>query len=164
MTEQVAKLDRFAALTTRLGLVVMTLWIGGLKVTHYEAEGIVAFVSNSPWHHANGTYQVCLMIVSIGVLIALGIHYPAAGVIGGILLAAMSLVILSALVMTEVWFPTPGAATHGFPFLAVAGRFAAKGAIMVGASLGCAADSARRLVVKRAGPVEDSTLVSYWGR
>ena len=51
----------------------------------------------------------------------------------------------------------------GYPFLAAAGRFAAKGAIMLGASLGYAADSAKQLVVKRAGPVEDSHVGQLLG-
>ena len=110
MTEQVAKLDRFAALMTRLGLVVVTLWISGLKLPDYDTEGIVPAGPSSPfrgwplktpngyerrtaggafdaasvsWHHANGTSQMSLMlvvmIVSVGVLIVVGIHYPVAG-------------------------------------------------------------------------------------
>lgn len=34
---------------SRLGPVVVTVWIGGLKVTHCEAEGTVPFVANSPF-------------------------------------------------------------------------------------------------------------------
>ncbi len=34
---------------TRFGLVVVMLWIGGLKVFKYEADGIVPFVANSPF-------------------------------------------------------------------------------------------------------------------
>jgi uncharacterized membrane protein YkgB len=70
---------------TRVGLVVVLTWIGGLKAYHYEAEGIVPLVANSPlmnffyrepageyrhhtnregelipenreWHERNGTY------------------------------------------------------------------------------------------------------------
>ena len=33
---------------TRIGLIVVLVWIGGLKVFHYEGEGIVPFVANSP--------------------------------------------------------------------------------------------------------------------
>ena len=32
----------------RLALVIVTLWIGGLKFVNYEAEGIVPLVANSP--------------------------------------------------------------------------------------------------------------------
>ena len=34
--------------TARYGLVLALLWIGGMKFTAYEAEGISGFVSNSP--------------------------------------------------------------------------------------------------------------------
>src|SRR5262245_1829134 len=33
---------------TRYGLVVVLLWIGGMKFTAYEAEGIKPLVANSP--------------------------------------------------------------------------------------------------------------------
>ncbi len=79
-----ARADRLGIALTRLGLIVVLLWIGGLKVFKYEADGIVPFVANSPtmsffyadggnykahmnpegalvpanreWHEANGTY------------------------------------------------------------------------------------------------------------
>ena len=34
--------------TARYGLVLALFWIGGMKFTSYEAEGISGFVSNSP--------------------------------------------------------------------------------------------------------------------
>jgi uncharacterized membrane protein YkgB len=40
--------DRLGLAVTRAGLVVVLVWIGGLKVYHYEADGIVPFVANSP--------------------------------------------------------------------------------------------------------------------
>src|SRR3954463_5168552 len=82
--ELAARLDRLGVTVTRVGLVVVLVWIGGLKVYRYEDEGIVPFVANSPvmsflyadpghykthmnregdlvpanraWHEANGTY------------------------------------------------------------------------------------------------------------
>lgn len=196
IARRVARLDRLAALMTRVGLVGGTLWIGGLKVTHDDADGLVPFAGNSPflrwlltspagygyrrnvegafdapsvsWHHAHGAYQMSLMlgvtIVAIGVLIAVGFCHPAAGVIGGLLLTGMSLAVLSFLITTaHVWVAAPGAATGGVAFLAAFGRFAVKGAILLGVSLGCAADSAKQFV-KRGGPFGDSGLISYWGR
>lgn len=44
-----AKLDRAGIVITRLGLIVVLLWIGGLKAFPYEADGIVPFVANSPF-------------------------------------------------------------------------------------------------------------------
>ncbi len=43
-----ARADRWGIAVARLGLIVVLLWIGGLKVAPYEAEGIVPFVANSP--------------------------------------------------------------------------------------------------------------------
>jgi len=45
---RLARLDRAGIALTRLGLIVVLLWIGGLKIAKYEAEGIVPFVANSP--------------------------------------------------------------------------------------------------------------------
>jgi uncharacterized membrane protein YkgB len=57
-----ARLDRFGFGMLRLGLVVVLCWIGGLKATNYEAEGIVPFVANSPlmnffYHHPAPEYR-----------------------------------------------------------------------------------------------------------
>lgn len=34
----------------RVAILVIFVWIGGLKFWNYEAEGIVPFVANSPVH------------------------------------------------------------------------------------------------------------------
>ena len=44
-----SRADRLGVAVTRLGLVVVLLWIGGQKVTRFEADGIVPFVANSPF-------------------------------------------------------------------------------------------------------------------
>lgn len=33
----------------RVAILIIFVWIGGLKFTHYEADGIVPFVANSPF-------------------------------------------------------------------------------------------------------------------
>lgn len=91
-----ARLDRVGITLTRIGLVVVLVWIGGLKVYRYEDEGIVPFVANSPamsflyadpghyqahmnregaavpadraWHEANGTYPFAHALGSVIVL------------------------------------------------------------------------------------------------
>ncbi|MGA2877948.1 MAG: DUF417 family protein [Bryobacteraceae bacterium] len=57
-----ASLDRFGMGLMRLGLVVVLLWIGGLKFANYEADGIVPLVANSPlmsffYHHPAPEYK-----------------------------------------------------------------------------------------------------------
>ena len=47
--EVAARADRLGIIVTRLGLIVVLLWIGGLKAFRYEADGIVPFVANSPF-------------------------------------------------------------------------------------------------------------------
>ena len=46
--ELAARLDRVGVAVARIGLVVVLVWIGGLKVFAYEDEGIVPFVANNP--------------------------------------------------------------------------------------------------------------------
>ncbi len=43
-----ARGDRLGITITRLGLIIVLFWIGGLKAFDYEAEGIIPFVANSP--------------------------------------------------------------------------------------------------------------------
>lgn len=44
-----AGLDQFGKNAVRFGIVVVFLWIGGLKFFTYEADGIVPFVAHSPF-------------------------------------------------------------------------------------------------------------------
>src|SRR5262245_2273993 len=60
--ELAARLDRLGIILTRVGLIVVLVWIGGLKVYAYEDEGIVPFVANSPlmnffYHAPVGEYR-----------------------------------------------------------------------------------------------------------
>jgi len=95
--ELAARMDRVGVSVTRIGLVVVLVWIGSLKVYKYEAEGIVPFVANSPfmsffykapageyrqhankegqlvpanreWHEQNGTYLFAYGLGSVIVL------------------------------------------------------------------------------------------------
>lgn len=96
MFEAAARADRVGLTVTRVGLVVVLVWIGGLKVYKYEADGIVPFVANSPlmsfvyadpdnykthmnpegavvpanraWHEANHTYLFAIGLGSVIVL------------------------------------------------------------------------------------------------
>jgi uncharacterized membrane protein YkgB len=59
--ETAARADRLGIAVTRVGLIVVLLWIGGLKAFRYEADGIVPFVANSPfmsfWYADPGHYK-----------------------------------------------------------------------------------------------------------
>jgi reactive chlorine resistance protein C len=98
--ELAARLDRVGVSVTRIGLVVVLVWIGSLKIFAYEDEGIVPFVANSPfmsffykapageyrqhlnregdlvpanreWHEQNGTYLFGYGLGSVIVLYGL---------------------------------------------------------------------------------------------
>jgi len=45
----IASLDQLGKNAIRFGIVVVFLWIGGLKFFTYEADGVVPFVANSPF-------------------------------------------------------------------------------------------------------------------
>jgi uncharacterized membrane protein YkgB len=45
----IANLDQLGKKAVRFGIVIVFLWIGGLKFFTYEADGIVPFVANSPF-------------------------------------------------------------------------------------------------------------------
>src|SRR5205814_3774216 len=73
------RLKRIGTHVTRYGLVIVLLWIGGMKFTAYEAEGIKPMVANSPL--MGSVYRVMsvggfssllgVVEIAIGVLIAL---------------------------------------------------------------------------------------------
>jgi uncharacterized membrane protein YkgB len=97
--EAAAGMDRVGAAVARLGLIVVFLWIGGLKACRYEADGIVPFVANSPfmsffyahpdeykahknpegaptpenraWHESNRTYEFAFGLGTVIVLYGL---------------------------------------------------------------------------------------------
>ncbi len=57
-----SRLDRLGMGMLRLGLVIVLVWIGGLKFASYEADSIVPLVSNSPmmsffYHHPAPEYH-----------------------------------------------------------------------------------------------------------
>jgi reactive chlorine resistance protein C len=62
LLESASRLDRLGIILTRVGLVVVLVWIGSLKIYPYEDEGIVPFVANSPimnffYHQPAGEYR-----------------------------------------------------------------------------------------------------------
>src|SRR5919205_943173 len=126
---------------TRYGLVVVVGWIGLMKFTTYEAEGIRPFVANSPlmsW--AYGLISVRgfsallgVVEVTIALLIAARPFWPRASALGSALAVGMFLTTLSFLVTTPgVWEPSAG----GFPALSgKPGQFLIKDLALLGISL-----------------------------
>jgi uncharacterized membrane protein YkgB len=126
--------------TVRYGLVLVLLWIGGMKFTAYEAEGISGFVSNSPvmfWAYqlfSKGQFSAILGAVEMltAALIAARPFSARLSAVGSILAVGMFLTTLSFL------FSTPGVfePSLGFPALsAVPGQFLIKDVVLLGAAL-----------------------------
>jgi reactive chlorine resistance protein C len=98
--EAASRLDRIGMGLLRLGLVIVLVWIGGLKFAKYEADGIVPLVSQSPlmsffyhhpapqyrqymnregelnaahraWHESNGTYAFSYGLGTVIIIIGL---------------------------------------------------------------------------------------------
>jgi uncharacterized membrane protein YkgB len=125
----------------RYGLVVVVAWIGLMKFTAYEAEGIRPFVANSPvmsWVYGLLSVQgysavLGVVEVAIALLIAARPFAPRASALGSALAIGMFLTTLSFLVTTPgVWESTAG----GFPALSVIpGQFLIKDLALLGISL-----------------------------
>ena len=127
-------------------MVLVLLWIGGMKFTAYEAEGIRPLVANSPlmgWVYnlmSVTAFSSLLGVVeiAIGVLIALRPVWPAGSALGSGLAVGMFLTTLSFLVTTPGWEPSLG----GFPAVsAMPGQFVLKDIVLLGAALWTAGEA-----------------------
>lgn len=137
---------------TRYGLVLVLLWIGGMKFTAYEAEGISAFVANSPlmsWAYtlfSKGQFSSLLGVVEIltAVLIAARPISAGASALGSAFAVGMFVTTLSFMLST----PGTVEPSLGFPALsALPGQFLIKDVVLLGASLWMMGESLRGLRV-----------------
>ena len=125
----------------RYGLVVVVGWIGLMKFTAYEAEGIRLYVTNSPlmsWVYgflSVRSFSAALGVVEVvtALLIAARPLSPRASALGSALAVGMFLTTLSFLVTTPgVSEPSLG----GFPALsAIPGQFLIKDLALLGIAL-----------------------------
>ena len=130
----------------RYGLVLVLLWIGGMKFTAYEAEGIRPLVANSPlmgWVYgfmSITAFSALLGVIeiAIGLLVALRPMWPTASAVGSGLAAGMFLTTLTFLITTPGWEPSLG----GFPALsAMPGQFVLKDIVLLGVALWTAGEA-----------------------
>src|SRR5262250_2181524 len=125
----------------RYGLVVVVVWIGLMKFTAYEAEGIRLYVTNSPllsWVYGSMSVRgfsavLGVVEVAIALLIAARPFSPRASALGSALAVGMFLTTLSFLITTPgVWEPSAG----GFPALSgKPGQFLIKDLALLGIAL-----------------------------
>ena len=129
---------------TRYSLVLVFVWIGGMKFTNYEAEGIRPFVENSPL--MSWLYQIFSVTqfsailgvaeIAVGLMIATRPVWPRLSAYSSLAAAAMFVGTLSFIVTTPGWEPS-----LGFPALSVPGQFLLKDSVLLGASLWTAAEA-----------------------
>ena len=130
----------------RYGLVVILIWIGILKFTQYEAEGIRPLAEHSPFMSwafgflSTREFSSILGVVEIttGILIALRPLSPKLSAIGSVAAILTFLTTLTFIVST------PGVMQEGlpFPFLSASpGQFLIKDLVLLGAALWTAGEA-----------------------
>ncbi|HET8921989.1 MAG TPA: DUF417 family protein [Candidatus Acidoferrum sp.] len=124
----------------RYGLALVIGWIGMMKFTGYEAQGIEPLVAHSPllgWMYRIWTVRqfsdgLGVVEVGIAILIALRPWLRKASAIGSAIAVVMFLTTLSFLFSTPGWEPSLG----GFPALSGAvGQFLIKDLVLLGAAI-----------------------------
>jgi uncharacterized membrane protein YkgB len=143
-------------LLLRYGLVLVLVWIGGMKFTAFEAEAVKPLVESSPlmrWMYRVLSVQgvsnlLGVAELSIAAMIALQPVWPAVAALGSGLAVLMFATTLTFLFSLPGWEPTLG----GFPALSGAGGFLVKDVVLLGAavwSLGDALAGGPRAAEKR---------------
>ncbi len=141
-------LENIGANVIRYGLVIILLWVGALKFTAYEAEGIQGLIANSPlmsWMLGIMSVQAVSMLIGtveiiLGLMIATRPFAPQISAIGSLGAIIVFLITLSFLLTTPgVWQPG-----YGFPFPSpMPGQFLAKDLLLLGAAIWTAGEALR---------------------
>src|ERR1700742_1761463 len=149
-----------AALVARYALVVVLVWFGAMKFTHYESQGISHWVANSPflsWMYdimsidAFGRLNGSVELITAA-LLAVKPWFPKASVVGGIFASLFFVITLSFMITT----PGVGeASAGGFPVLSADGEFLMKDIALIGLALWLLADAIeaarRQAIVAKTG-------------
>jgi uncharacterized membrane protein YkgB len=142
--------ERLGGFFIRYGLVVVLGWIGAMKFTAYEAEGIKALVETSPfmsWMYKVLSLQATSNIIGIAELIAAGLIAirplaPKLSAIGSVLAVFTFLTTLTFLFSLPGWEKSLG----GFPALSGSGGFLLKDTVLLGGALYTLGDSLASLL------------------
>jgi uncharacterized membrane protein YkgB len=146
-TVSVAKnaFEKLGAFLIRYGLVLVLGWIGAMKFTAYEAEGIKTLVETSPlmsWMYKVFSLQATSNVIGVSELIAaalIAIRPLSAklSAIGSVLAVLTFLTTLTFLFSLPGWEKSLG----GFPALSGSGGFLLKDIVLLGAALFTLGDS-----------------------
>lgn len=138
----------------RFGLVLVIAWIGSMKFTAYEANGIQPLIANSPllgWMYeflSVRGFSTLLGIVEISIALMIAARPLSAklAVIGSAMAVGMFLTTLSFLLSTPGWEPSLG----GFPALStVPGQFLIKDIVLLGAAIWSFGEALNQVTINR---------------
>jgi uncharacterized membrane protein YkgB len=143
-------IENLGALVTRFAIVIVLIWIGGMKFTAYEAGAIEGLVASSPfvsWLYSVFSLQMTSNLIGsieilTGLLLVIGLRVPLLGALGA-LMAASTFALTSTFL-----FSAPGweASLGGFPALSVVpGQFLLKDLVLLGASIWLLGQSLKQL-------------------
>jgi uncharacterized membrane protein YkgB len=142
LNETVQRIGQFLL---RYGLVLILGWIGAMKFTAYEAEGIRTLVATSPlmsWMYKVFSLQATSNIIGVAeitaaILIAIRPLSAKLSVIGSVLAVFTFLSTLTFLFSLPGWEKSLG----GFPALSGSGGFLLKDVVLLGAAFWTLGDS-----------------------
>ena len=131
--------EKLGTFLIRYGLVLVLGWIGAMKFTAYEAEGIKNLVETSPlmsWMYKVFSVQATSNVIGVAELIAatlIAIRPLSAklSAIGSVLAVLTFLATLTFLFSLPGWEQSLG----GFPALSGSGGFLLKDVVLLGAAL-----------------------------
>ena len=141
-----ALLTRIGGPLARYGLAVVIGWIGLLKFTSYEAQGIQPLVANSPfmsWIYdvmSVTTFSTLLGVVEVSAAVLLIVKpwWPRLSAVGSLIAVGLFVATISFL------FTTPGIGEEsagGFPVLSMTGEFLIKDVALLGIAVWTLADA-----------------------
>ncbi len=138
-------IQNWSGFLLRYGLVLVLGWIGAMKFTAYEAEGIKPLVETSPlmsWMYSVLSLQATSNLIGVteliaAVLIAIRPISAKLSTLGSVLAVFTFLATLSFLFSLPGWEKSLG----GFPALSGSGGFLLKDVVLLGASLWTLGDS-----------------------
>ena len=145
-----SRIDSIGRRALPAGLASVIAWVGAMKFTAYEAEGITGLVQNHPlmsWVYnvmSVRAFGTTLGVIEVGIALAivLGFIMPRVGALGAALAIGMFATTLSFIVTTPgVFEPSLG----GFPALSIMpGQFLIKDIVLLAASIWLLGDSLKR--------------------
>ena len=162
----------------RVAILIIFVWIGGLKFWNYEAEGIVPFVANSPfmsffynekapeyrqyklpegsfdaakheWHVKNNTYGFSHGLGLLIMSIGLLTFFGFFSRRVGLVGELLAIVMTLGTLSFLATTPEVGSGEYGFPLLSGAGRLVIKDTAILAGAVVLLSDTARRLLERR---------------